>query len=95
MNSLDTFQYIARLKQNINFRKILKSAEYIYIYVDDYNKPNRLMITYSRKNKHYRKVIENDELPKDLLINEPEMKNYKSFHCVYTSHPLAVDFYED
>ena len=53
------------------------------------------MITYTRKNKHYRKVIENDELPNDLLINEPEMKKYKSFHCVYTSHPLAVDFYED
>ena len=61
MNSLDTFQYVARLKQNPNFRKILKSAEYIYIYITDYNKPIRLMITYSRKNKHYRKVIENDE----------------------------------
>ena len=95
MNSLDTFQYVARLKQNPNFRKILKSAEYIYIYITDYNKPNRLMITYSRKNKHYRKVIENDELPNDLLINEPQMKSYPSFHCVYTSHPLAVDFYED
>ena len=95
MNSLDTFQYVARLKQNINYRKLLKSAEYIYIYITDYNKPNRLMITYSRKNKHYRKVIENDELPKDLLINEPQMKSYPSFHCVYTSHPLAVDFYED
>ena len=93
MNSLDTFQYVARLKQNPNFRKILKFAEYIYI--DDYNKPTRLMITYTRKNKHYRKVIENDELPKDLLINEPQMKSYPSFHCVYTSHPLAVDFYED
>ena len=95
MNSLDTFQYVARLKQNPTFRKILKFAEYIYIYITDYNKPNRLMITYSRKNKHYRKVIENDELPKDLLINEPQMKSYPSFHCVYTSHPLAVDFYED
>ena len=62
---MDTFQYITRLKQNINYRKLFKSAEYIYIYIDDYNKPNRLMITYTRKNKHYQKVIEEDELPKD------------------------------
>ena len=92
---MDTFQYITRLKQNINYRKLFKSAEYIYIYIDDYNKPNRLMITYTHKNKHYQKVIEEDELPKDLTVNEPTMKNYKSYHCVYTSHPLAVDFYID
>ena len=92
---MDTFQYIARLKQNINYRKLLKSAEFIYIYITNYNKPNRLMITYSRKNKHYQKVIEEDELPKDLTINEPQMKSYPSYHCVYSSHPLAVDFYTD
>ena len=53
------------------------------------------MITYTHKNKHYQKVIEEDELPKDLSINEPTMKDYKSYHAVYTAHPLAVDFYID
>ena len=92
---MDTFQYITRLKQITNYRKLFKSAEYIYIYIDDYNKPVRLMITYTHKNKHYQKVIEEDELPKDLSINEPTMKSYKSYHAVYTAHPLAVDFYID
>ena len=92
---MDTFQYITRLKQNSKYRKLFKSAEYIYIYIDDYNKPVRLMITYTHKNKHYQKVIEEDELPKDLTINEPTMKSYKSYHSVYTAHPLAVDFYID
>ena len=53
------------------------------------------MITYTHKNKHYQKVIEEDELPKDLTITEPTMKSYKSYHSVYTAHPLAVDFYID
>ena len=92
---MDTFQYITRLKQITNYRKLFKSAEYIYIYIDDYNKPVRLMITYTHKNKHYQKVIEEDELPKDLSINEPTMKDYKSYHSVYTARPLSVDFYID
>ena len=92
---MDTFKYITRLKQITNYRKLFKSAEYIYIYIDDYNKPVRLMITYTHKNKHYQKVIEEDELPKDLSITETAMKDYKSYHSVYTAHPLSVDFYID
>ena len=47
------------------------------------------MITHTHKNKHYQKVIEEDELPKDLTITEPTMKEYRSYHSVYTAHPLA------
>lgn len=88
---MDSLQYITRLKQG-PYRKLLKKANTIYIYVEK-RRVVKIMISYTNRSRMYQKVIDESELPQ-IDFYEPSMKDYDEYYCQYTTHPLTVDFYK-